>query len=93
MSTAPSATPSATTQDATYTLADIRAHNTAQSCWAAVRGEVVDLTGWIAQHPGGPQRILNLCGTDATQAFNDQHGTSQRPNATLDQFRIGRLAQ
>ncbi len=77
----------------TYTMAKVAQHNSAASCWAAINGNVYDLTDWINQHPGGPQRILNLCGTDATAAFNAQHGGQARPAQELAQFLLAPLAQ
>lgn len=76
----------------TYTMADVAQHADASSCWAAIRGEVYDLTAWIDEHPGGPQRIRNLCGTDATAQFTAQHDTAERPNLRLETYRIGALA-
>ena len=76
----------------TYTLADVAQHNTAAHCWAAVDGQVYDLTDWIGQHPGGQQRIIALCGTDATVAFSTQHGGQARPASQLAPLQIGVLA-
>ncbi len=67
-------------------------HNSASDCWAAINGGVYDLTSWISQHPGGPERIVPLCGTDASAAFNAQHSGQSKPESTLTQFYIGELA-
>lgn len=84
---------STTTADApTYSFADVAQHDTEQSCWAAIDGAVYDLTDWIGRHPGGRQRILALCGTDATERFHTQHDDARRPHAQLASFRIGDLA-
>ena len=88
----PAATPSPTGTETPHTMAQVAEHATAESCWAAVDGHVYDLTSWISAHPGGQQRILNLCGTDATSAFHGKHGESPKPNARLDSLRIGMLA-
>ena len=74
-----------------FTLAEVAKHGTQDSCWAAVDNGVYDLTEWIGSHPGGPQRILNLCGTDASAAFRIQHGVKPRPNVQLDRLLIGYL--
>ena len=58
---------------------------------AAIDGNVYDLTEWIGQHPGGSQRILPLCGTDATAAFSAQHGGQARPASELATFFLGPL--
>mgnify|MGYP003404713658 CR=1 FL=1 len=57
-----------------------------------VSGFVYDVTDWIPQHPGGPERIIPLCGTDATTAFGTQHGDASLPNQRLSQFLLGPLA-
>ena len=75
-----------------YTLADVAGHSNAQSCWAAINGKVYDLTNWINRHPGGPEHILALCGTDGSAAFNAQHGGQSQPASALATFYIGVLA-
>jgi cytochrome b involved in lipid metabolism len=77
----------------TYTLAEVAEHNSGTSCWTAINGGVYDVTTWINQHPGGPEHILALCGTDGSAAFNGQHGGEARPAAELATFKIGMLAQ
>lgn len=77
--------------DTGYTLGDVAGHATRESCWVAVDDGVFDLTDWIDRHPGGPERILRLCGTDATQAFEAQHDSNERPHEQLAAFRIGDL--
>jgi cytochrome b involved in lipid metabolism len=81
------------TSKPTYTLADVAKHNSGTSCWVAIHGNVYDLTNWIGQHPGGPQRILNICGTDATAAFTAQHGGQARPAAELASFYLAPLGK
>ena len=88
---ASTASPAPAASETTYSMADVAAHASEESCWVAVDGGVYDLTDWIGQHPGGRQRILNLCGTDATTQFRTQHDSARRPNAALDARRIGRL--
>lgn len=84
-------TQTASTSD-TYTLAQVQSHNSQQSCWSTIDGNVYDLTTWISRHPGGPQAIIGLCGTDGTMAFHQQHGTSRRQAAALALLKIGTLA-
>jgi hypothetical protein len=74
-----------------YTMAQVRANNTARSCWSAIDGFVYDLTRWINSHPGGSGAILFLCGTDGTNAFKAQHENQSRPAIRLDSYRIGPL--
>lgn len=75
-----------------YTMTDVAKHNYASSCWAAINGNVYDLTSWISQHPGGPERILSICGTDGSAAFNGQHSGQAQPANELKNFLLGPLA-
>lgn len=75
-----------------YTLSEVARHASASSCWTAINGKVYDVTDWINQHPGGPERILNLCGTDGSAAFDNQHGGQSRPAQELASFYIGDLS-
>lgn len=84
------AKPIATTQSS-FTAADVAAHNSQTSCYVTVGGNVYDLSAWIAQHPGGSQAILGLCGTDGTAPFTAQHGSSAKAQAALAAFKIGTL--
>lgn len=77
----------------TYTLTDVATHNSETSCWTAINGKVYDVTSWIAQHPGGPDHIIQLCGTDGSAAFNGQHSGQAQPANELATFYIGDLTQ
>ena len=91
MREAATATADASGTAQTYTLDQVKQHNQATDCWAAIEGEVYNLTDWVNQHPGGADHIAAICGTDATQAFAQQHSGQQRPSSQLTQFRIGTL--
>jgi cytochrome b involved in lipid metabolism len=65
--------------------------NTPENCWAVVSNQVYNLTAYITAHPGGAANITNLCGTDATAAFTNEHGQSSKPNTALKSFVIGAL--
>jgi cytochrome b involved in lipid metabolism len=65
--------------------------NTPENCWAVVSNNVYNLTAYITAHPGGAANITNLCGTDATAAFTNEHGQSDKPNTALKFFVIGAL--
>jgi hypothetical protein len=87
----PTPTPTPTSTTAGYTMARVRANNTARSCWSAIDDFVYDLTRWINSHPGGPGAILFLCGTDGTSAFKAQHENESRPAIRLDIYKLGPL--
>lgn len=85
------ASPGGATAGTGHTLAEVQQHASTASCWVAIDGSVYDLTPWIGRHPGGPDKIVPLCGTDASAAFRAQHAGQPRPNQQLAEFRIGAL--
>ena len=86
-----SASASASPTTAGYTMAQVKANNSAKSCWAVVDDYVYDLTKWINSHPGGPGAIVSLCGTDATTSFKAQHQNQAKPAVRLDSYKLGPL--
>jgi hypothetical protein len=87
----PTPTPTPTPTIAGYTMTQVKANNTAKSCWTAIDGFVYNLTSWISSHPGGSGAILFLCGTDGTNAFKAQHENQARPAVRLDSYKLGPL--
>ena len=79
------------TANITLSFAEVKKHNSKQDCWSVVNGKVYNLTSYVAKHPGGPGVISNICGKDGTNAFANQHGSSSKPNNTLDSFLLGSL--
>ena len=73
------------------TMATVKSHATEQTCYVVINGNVYDLTTFIARHKGGAAKILALCGTDGTVAFQKQHGSYQKAIDTLASFQIGTL--
>lgn len=88
----PTPTP-APTGPKSYTMAEVAKHKTQSDCWSAIDGSVYNLTTWIAEHPGGSDAIVSICGIDGSSAFNDQHSGERRPASDLAGFKIGVLAQ
>ncbi len=87
----PSPIPEPAPQPGTYTLAEVETHNTPSNCWAAISGDVYDLTSWVSRHPGGENPIKNLCGTDGTARFERKHGGSNAAKMSLGLLKIGTL--
>merc|ERR1712061_469989 len=56
-----------------YTLAEVAKHATKESCWVVVNGEVLDVTKFLGEHPGGELAILTFAGKDASEEFNMIH--------------------
>ena len=90
-SSTPAPTPVVTPTPTGYTMAQVKANNTAKSCWSVIDGYVYNLTNWINSHPGGSGAILFLCGTDGTNAFKAQHENQSKPAVRLDNYRLGPL--
>ena len=72
-----------------YTLNEVSQHSTQTSCWSIVDNKVYDLTKWINNHPGGSDRILEICGIDGSTAFNSEHKGKREPANELAAFYIG----
>ncbi len=74
-----------------YSMATVKKHNTASSCWTVVGKYVYNVTKWIPKHPGGKSRIIAMCGIKATTKFRNAHGTGGKANSKLATYRIGKL--
>ena len=75
-----------------YTLEEVAEHATEGSCWSVVDGRVLDMTGFLADHPGGARSLLGLAGGDATAVFREIHFPNADYVELLDSMYIGRLA-
>jgi flavocytochrome c len=73
MAAKPAAAAAAPVAPKTFTLADVAKHNKETDCWVAVNGQVLDVTHFLKDHPGGKQAILLFAGKDATAEFNMLH--------------------
>nr|XP_019008521.1 fumarate reductase [Kwoniella pini CBS 10737]OCF47302.1 fumarate reductase [Kwoniella pini CBS 10737] len=52
-----------------YTVEEVGKHNKEDDCWVIIDGEVLDVTNFLADHPGGAKAILLYAGRDATEEF------------------------
>lgn len=57
-------------------LKELQVHTTEDDCWLAVHGKVYDFSDFLEEHPAGVEAILDLAGTDATEAFEAVHSVS-----------------
>jgi len=88
----PTPTPSDTETPGTgITVAEVATHNKTTDCWIIIKSNVYDLTSYIQQHPGGAGVLTNLCGKDASSAFESQHSTEMAPASALAALKIGRI--
>ena len=76
-------------------FSEVVKHNTADDCWLAIGGQVLDVTEYINSHPGD-QAIVQGCGQDATILFETRptgSGTihSDTAYALFDEYYVGEL--
>jgi len=74
-----------------YTLEEVAKHVTKEDCWIVLNGQVVNVTSFLPDHPGGDQVVLSFAGKDASEDFNMLH-----PPDTIEKYApkcvIGKLA-
>ncbi len=76
-----------------FTAVEVAKHNDQNSCYTIISGSVYDLTSYIFKHPGGPGKVLTICGQDGTSAFMGKHGGQSKMEQTLASLKIGALSQ
>ncbi|CAJ1430640.1 unnamed protein product [Effrenium voratum] len=56
-----------------YSMEEVAKHTSKSDCWVVVSGQVLDVTSFLGDHPGGELAILTFAGKDATEEFNMIH--------------------
>merc|ERR1719230_1623559 len=59
--------------DGGFTMDEVAKHTTKGDCWVVVADQVLNVTNFLSQHPGGELAILTFAGKDATEEFNMIH--------------------
>ena len=72
-------------------LLEVARHNTPQSCYLAINGNVYNVSPYLNYHPAGPGIIIENCGKEVTGLFASIH--SNRAWDLLADYKIGRLAK
>lgn len=62
-----------------FTMSEVGSHVTKNDCWVVIDGKVINVTNFLAEHPGGEQVILNKAGKDVSKIFKMIH-----PEGTLE---------
>ena len=75
---APSAVAPSSSGAKEFTTADVAKHNKKDDIWVVVNGQVLDVTSFLPDHPGGEKAILLYAGRDATEEFNMLHDPKVR---------------
>ena len=76
----------------TYTMCQLRKHNTPTSAWILVGNIIYDATPYIQQHPGGMEAILRKSGGVA-DCTDDLRFHSKRAQKEWRKFKVGILVQ
>jgi len=88
LNTASSSPPSS--GETTYTIEEVATHNKKENIWVVIDGQVLDVTKFLPDHPGGEKAILLYAGRDATEEFNMLHDPKVIPRYAPDAV-IGRV--
>ncbi|KAH9876676.1 hypothetical protein J1614_003808 [Plenodomus biglobosus] len=73
-----------------YTYSDVSEHNTKKDLFIVVHDKVYNVSGFVDEHPGGEEVMLDVGGQDSTEAFEDV-GHSDEARAILDGMLVGTL--
>lgn len=69
----PAAGTAAAPAAAGYTLEEVAKHTTKDDCWVVLHGQVLNVTSFLKDHPGGELAILTFAGKDASAEFDMIH--------------------
>lgn len=72
-------------------LDEIEKHDSRESCWMAIEGQVYDVTKYIDLHPGG-EHILKGCGRNMTKSFKGKRARGifdEKAEKELQKYHIG----
>mmetsp|Transcript_13870 Transcript_13870/g.18112 ORF Transcript_13870/g.18112 Transcript_13870/m.18112 type:complete len:208 (+) Transcript_13870:42-665(+) len=77
---------------ATYTMCQVKRHNTAESAWIIAGNDVYDITSYVEIHPGGASCLLRRAGgrKDCSEDFKFH---STRGQKAWTKYKIGRLVE
>jgi nitrate reductase (NAD(P)H) len=77
------------TSKPSFTMDEVKKHNTAESSWFVVNNKVYDGTPFLKNHPGGADSIILASGVDSTEEFEAIH--SKKAWKQLETYYIGEL--
>ncbi|KAG9220978.1 hypothetical protein CCMSSC00406_0002422 [Pleurotus cornucopiae] len=84
---APAATTSSPTpvgKTGQYTMEEVAKHTKKDDVWVVIDGQVLDVTEFLPDHPGGEKAIMLYAGRDATEEFNMLHDPKVIPRYAPD---------
>lgn len=71
-------------------MEEIAFHNREEDCWIILHDDVIDVTHFMKEHPGGMKPLLKYAGRDCTASFLHVHH-SKRAIALMQPFIIGKI--
>jgi cytochrome b involved in lipid metabolism len=74
-----------------YTLQDVKNHNTRTDCRTSINGKVYNLTTAFGQHPWWDDKLSTLCWIEWTTNFNTQHWTNDKAKSQINTLQIWTL--
>ncbi|KVH56143.1 cytochrome b5, heme-binding site-containing protein [Cynara cardunculus var. scolymus] len=76
------------TASLTYTMFEVKKHNSADSAWIVVHGHIYDYTKFLKDHPGGSDNIHINAGIDCTKEFDAIHSDKAKKLLTKQTIRF-----
>lgn len=67
-----------------YSVDEVAKHNKKEDIWVIVNDQVLDVTNFLPDHPGGEKAIILYAGRDATEEFNMLHDPKVIPRYAPD---------
>lgn len=76
-----------------FRRSEIEKHNKRDDCWVTYQGNVYDISGFVPNHPGGYEKLVQAAGKDIAPFWNiyRQHFNTSRPSELLEAMQIGEL--
>ncbi|TAQ83562.1 hypothetical protein B7494_g8116 [Chlorociboria aeruginascens] len=72
-------------------ISKVAKHNTSESCWVSLYGDVWDVTEFLPSHPGGSKIILQLAGKDATDEYDPIHPPGTLEDSLKPEAKLGKI--
>ncbi len=77
---------------ATISFDTLRTKVTDEARWTLIDGDVIDITKYLNEHPGGKKVLRHVSGKDGTQVFQEV-GHSNFAKKNKDTMKVGRIQE
>ncbi|KAJ5496960.1 Cytochrome b5 [Penicillium fimorum] len=71
-----------------FDASEVATHKTKNDLFVIIHGKVYDITNYVRDHPGGADVLLDVAGSDATEAYEDV-GHSEDANEIMETYLVG----